>query len=64
MSNVPAFRPTEADRLREVLKSQLDWVRHWRMDLAHGLKPQDAALADAEAEIKGVLAQQKECTDA
>lgn len=64
MSNIPAFRPSETARLREALKSQLDWVRHWRMDLAHGLKPQDAALADAEAEIKAALSEQKECTDA
>lgn len=44
------------DDLIAALRMQQAWVHHWRDDKAHGLKPSDGSLNDAEKAIDAALA--------
>ena len=47
---------TENERLRAALRQQAAWVRHWQEDIACGLTPTFASLADAAEQIGSALA--------
>ena len=47
---------TENERLREALRQQAAWVRHWQEDIASGLAPTRASLMDAADQISEALA--------
>lgn len=47
---------TENERLRAALRQQAAWVRHWQEDVASGLAPTYASLADAAEQISAALA--------
>lgn len=45
----------ENETLRATLRMQLAWIRHWRDDLRHNLRPTLDSLADAEDAIVEAL---------
>lgn len=53
----------EISRLRNVLRMQRAWIRHWEDDVKSGLPPTRDSLADAADEIDAAL-KAKETIDA
>lgn len=47
---------TELETLREVLRNQRSFLRHWKADKDCGLVPSDDTLAEAARQIDAALA--------
>lgn len=54
-TNVLTMALQDIAELAKALRQQQAWVRHWRDDKAHGLKPTDGSLDDANDGIEAVL---------
>lgn len=55
---------SENEILRNTLRFQLAWIRHWRDDLRHNLRPTLDSLADAEESINSALSRTRSLEDA
>lgn len=54
----------ENETLKAALRMQIAWIRHWRDDLRHNLRPTLDSLADAEEAINSALSRTRSLEDA
>lgn len=54
----------ENETLKAALRMQIAWIRHWRDDLRHNLRPTLDSLADAEEAILSALSRTRSLEDA